>query len=405
MTQIFRAKKIFISVFFIIVTFNLATAQLGIWNQKANFGGFARARCLSFSIGTKGYIGTGENGSPTSDLWEYDQQNNTWTQKANVGNTGRTSGVGFSIGNKGYAGLGSSSGQPLNDFWEYNPVTNTWIQKASFPGTGKLSAVAFSIDNFGYVGTGSPSGPIGNETKEFWQYNPVNNSWLRKADFGGTQRDRAVGFSINSKGYIGTGYGFTEGNPVSFGDFWEYDPTNNLWTEKATVPQLVRNNAVGFSTASRGYIGMGYLNKTDFWQYDPNSNSWIQVSSFNGAGRIFPSAFSIGNRGYVGMGYSVVGSQGTTIYYNDIWEYVEQTLSLDQNDFQRTFEVYPNPSFDIINILVNSEINQIIIYDCLGKEKLKSNNKSINISSLDAGIYYVKVINSTGESIKKIIKK
>ena len=403
MAQIFKTKKKITILFFIILTSNLTTAQIGVWNQKTNFGGFARARSISFSIGTKGYIGTGENGSDAIDLWEYDQQNNTWTQKANVGNTGRSNGVGFSIGNKGYAGLGITLGQPKSDFWEYNPQNNTWIQKAFFPGTGKVSAVGFSIDSFGYIGTGSPTGQIGNETKQFWQYNPVNDSWIQKSDFGGIQRDRAVGFSINSKGYLGTGYRFTGGSPISFGDFWEYNPTDNLWIQKATVPELQRSNAVGFSTISKGYIGMGYPNKTDFWQYNPNLNSWIQVSTFNGEGRLFPSAFSIGNKGYVGMGYSA-GTQGT-IYYNDIWEYVEQTLSLNQNDFQNAFEVYPNPSFDIINVIVNNEINQIIIYDCLGKEKLKTNNKSINISSFDAGIYYLKVINSTGESLKKIIKK
>ena len=32
------------------------------------------------------------------------------------------------------------------------------------------------------------------------------NTWTQKADFGGTGRNGAVGFSIGSKGYIGTGY-------------------------------------------------------------------------------------------------------------------------------------------------------------------------------------------------------
>ena len=31
-------------------------------------------------------------------------------------------------------------------------------------------------------------------------------AWTQKADFGGTARDCAAGFSIGSKGYIGTGY-------------------------------------------------------------------------------------------------------------------------------------------------------------------------------------------------------
>ena len=56
--------------------------------------------------------------------------------------------------------------------------------------------------------------------KDFWEYDPATNAWTQKADFGGTARDGAVGFSIGSKGYIGTGYDGTG----STKDFWEYTP-------------------------------------------------------------------------------------------------------------------------------------------------------------------------------------
>ena len=102
------------------------------------------------------------------------------------------------------------------------------------------------------------------------------------------------------------------------------------------------------------------------------------------------------------MGYSV-GNQGT-IYYNDIWEFVEPSLGLILNETQIVFEVYPNPTSDFISVIVNNDVNQIIIYDLLGKEKLKTNNRLINISDFESGIYYVKLINSEGESIKKIVK-
>ena len=37
-------------------------------------------------------------------------------------------------------------------------------------------------------------------------HNYAQNTWKKKADFGGGARYGAVGFSIGSKGYIGTGY-------------------------------------------------------------------------------------------------------------------------------------------------------------------------------------------------------
>ena len=64
----------------------------------------------------------------------------------------------------------------------------------------------------------------------------------------------AVGFSIGSKGYIGTGLLIVT---FHFKDFWEYDPATNTWTQKADFGGTARTNAVGFSIGSKGYIGTG----------------------------------------------------------------------------------------------------------------------------------------------------
>ena len=86
-------------------------------------------------------------------------------------------------------------------------------------------AVGFSIGNKGYIGTGEDTNGA---TKDFWEYDPDNDTWTRKADFGGTARSNAVGFSIGNKGYIGTA---NWGN--SSDDFWEYDPATDIWTRKS----------------------------------------------------------------------------------------------------------------------------------------------------------------------------
>src|ERR1039458_4739017 len=44
----------------------------------------------------------------------------TWTQKANFGGIAREVAVGFSIGNKGYIGTGVFSPNIYRDFWEWN---------------------------------------------------------------------------------------------------------------------------------------------------------------------------------------------------------------------------------------------------------------------------------------------
>jgi N-acetylneuraminic acid mutarotase len=266
------------------------------WIQKANFGGTARDNAVGFSIGSKGYIGTGHDGSLKKDFWEYDPSNNTWSQKANFGGTARHGAVGFSIGSKGYIGTGAD-GVRKKDFWEYDPISNAWTQKANFGGTARQLAVGFSIGSKGYIGTGHDGSSVKND---FWEYDPISNTWTQNANFGGTARYSAVGFSIGAKGYIGTGH---DGSLKK--DFWEYDPSTNTWTQKANFGGTARIDAVGFSIGSKGYIGTGIdgsSNKNDFWEYNPIANTWTQKVNFGGTARLEAVGFSIGSKGYIGTG-------------------------------------------------------------------------------------------------------
>src|SRR5437016_3401978 len=115
----------------IVLLFSILTATCwnsihgqNTWLQKADFGGGVRSSAVAFSIGSKGYIGTGAYDSVRKDFWEYDPSINSWTQKADFGGTARRDAVGFSIGNKGYIGTGNEvmeDSSSKKDFWEYNP--------------------------------------------------------------------------------------------------------------------------------------------------------------------------------------------------------------------------------------------------------------------------------------------
>jgi len=303
-------KKSTLPLLLLTLTICLFTSYIfsqGTWTQKAFFGGTARQNAVGFSIGTKGYIGTGR---PTleKDFWEWDQATNVWTQKADFGGTKRSYAVGFSIGTKGYIG----TGQDLNsartkDFWEWDQATNIWIQKANFGGTGRYQAVGFSIGNKGYIGTGSDSTA---KTKDFWEWNSVTNIWTQKANFSGTARQGAVGFSIGTKGYIGTGEDGSNGAK----DFWEWDQVTNTWIQKANFGGLGRYWAVGFSISNKGYIGTGYAtpDQQDFWEWNQATNVWTQRTVFSGTARQGAVGFSIGTKGYIGTGGGNV---------KDFWEY------------------------------------------------------------------------------------
>ena len=284
------------------------------WTPKADIGVNGRAGAVGFSVGTKGYIGTGNDGSGyLKDFWEYDPLLNSWTQKADFGGTARGNAVGFSIGTKGYIGTGYNniSGNK-KDFWEYDPMSNIWTQKTDFGGTARKYAVGFSIGSKGYLGTGD-SGPY---NKDFWEFDPLINSWTQKADFTGTARAYAVGFSIGAKGYIGTGY---DSSPAYKKDFWEFTPAGGglgTWLQRADFGGTARIFAVGFSIGTNGFIGTGSLSTAtnDFWEYFPAPNYWNRQKDFSGGINSNAVGFSIGTNGYIGTGS---GGQ----YKRDFWEY------------------------------------------------------------------------------------
>ncbi len=197
---------------------------------------------------------------------------------------------------------------------------NTWTQKADFKGTARHGAAGFSIGTKGYIGIGYD----GLYKKDLWEYDPATDTWSQKANFGGTGRHVGVGFSIGNKGYIGTGAGLSG----EFKDFWEYDPATNSWTQKADVGGLPRHGAVGFSIGNKGYVGTGHNSAgnvlNDLWEYDPATDKWTQKTNFGGTGRLYAAGFSIGNKGYVGLG-NTNENVGTDL--KDFWEYDPSTDS------------------------------------------------------------------------------
>ena len=78
------------------------------------------------------------------------------------------------------------------------------------------------------------------------------------------------------------------------------------------------------------------------------------------------------------------------------------------NELKKTYVVtYPNPSLETLNIYSEAEIEQIIIYDNIGRaiknlSSLKINNITLDVKKLK-GFFTVKIILSNGQIIKKNI--
>jgi len=320
-TRLILSRKMQIIMIICNLLFISAKAQPSGWVQKADFGGTGRTQAVSFSIGTKGYLGTGSGNDYFNhqDVWEFDPATNVWSQKADLPGQGRYAAVGFSIGNKGYIGTGYNTNYLyLNDFYEFDPITNVWTSKASLPGFARCYAVGFGTTTKGYIGTGfrGYSNPL---LDDFWEYNPTTDSWTPIANYGGGIITNAVAFNIGSKGYVGTGqFAYGNFNNVLTKEFWEYNPATGVWTRKADFGGTARQEDVGFSIGSKGYIGGGYdgivSNPSDYWEYNPANDSWVQSANFTALGRRFATAFSVGTKAYIGTG-------DNSICLRDIYEF------------------------------------------------------------------------------------
>ena len=79
----------------------------------------------------------------------------------------------------------------------------------------------------------------------------------------------------------------------------------------------------------------------------------------------------------------------------------------NETELNSTITVYPNPTSAELLVSTNLKINKVCILDMSGKtiKSAKLDMNSINVSELNSGIYFIKVITDEKVIIKKFIKK
>lgn len=394
-------------VFILAQCTSVALIAQGSWMQKIDYPALnGRESGVGFTINGKGYSGSGKNGLPQFDFWEYDAPLDTWTQKADIPQR-RAGAVGFAILGKGYIGLGYDPviGM-LNDMWEYNPVLNTWTQKSSLPGNGRRYSVAFEISNKVYMGLGAGAGAPNPLYNDWWEYDPVTDMWTQKNNFLLIGRSEAAAFAINGYGYV-FGGGDTVGR---LNDVWQYNAVADAWSQKATIPDTARAASCAFTTGNMGYVFGGetgnYTN--DLWQYNPASNAWIAKAPMPAGGRYRSWAFGLNGRGYV-----IGGNGNSTSYLDEIWEYTPDSVFAGFSEIANTIsmDAFPNPTQGIINLSSSKPgMATLIVSNVLG-EKVYSNKmllqkqNMLNFETLKSGMYFLQVQTNGFSNVVKFVKK
>ena len=73
------------------------------------------------------------------------------------------------------------------------------------------------------------------------------------------------------------------------------------------------------------------------------------------------------------------------------------------------FDIYPNPVEDKLYIESEMEIEEVVVYTItgvvVGQQTTVNRQQSIDVTNLNSGVYFVKIVTSEGEVVKRIVKK
>ena len=233
---------------------------------------------------------------------------------------------GFVIGNDGYCICGN---WPPRYCDKYDSISDAWSRIQDFQGIHdertNITSVGFSINGKGYIGTGTDNGS-NNWYDDFWEYSPGGDTWTQRADFGGGPRACCVGFELNGLGYIGCGYRYYySANPGLKKDFWEYDPDVDAWNGPIIPPDsfVPRPRACRFVIGDKAYIigGRWYGTYKDVWEF--NGSSFSRLSD-HPTGIWAAMGCSVGGKGYL-LGAYPGGSKVVWEYdpSGDTWQQLE----------------------------------------------------------------------------------
>jgi N-acetylneuraminic acid mutarotase len=252
---------------------------------------------------------------------------NTWVARTGMP-TGRY-GLAAAVVNGRIYAIGGETATGISAKVEvYDPGLSglvSWFLKAPMPEPRSFTNGAAAINGKIYVSGGFKPASEGERqrTKTLYRYDPVANTWVRKADLPQVTSGGAT-VAIDGKLYVYVTYGSDNSDGAAL---YRYDPGSNAWTERATPP-AIQNGAAAVVLGGKMWVIGGKQGKgsavTNVSAYDPTSNSWAVRHPLHAA-RTGAVARVIDGRIYVAGGGDGVSTnvEETEVYTpgTDSWAY------------------------------------------------------------------------------------
>ncbi|MCB0477344.1 MAG: T9SS type A sorting domain-containing protein [Crocinitomicaceae bacterium] len=272
-----------------------------------------------------------------------------WQSTDDYPGTAVDDGISFTIGDTTFLGTGLSPWwSETREFYAFNHISESWFPIASLPiGQERQYACGFSINGKGYAFGGIRGGQFLND---LWEYDPIVDQWTPKDTLPGIGRSGASCFILNGIAYI---LGGKTNNQNAIKEVWSYDPMSNSWTQEGDLP-IENWRGTACSNDQKGYLFGGVDDAGNYsnilHEFNPGTPSWNPLTSFSSVGRAYSKITILDSKVYLLFGTDSIGN-----FYNDLWQFDTLTTNWTSLD--------PLPSIPRRGGLIFRS-NQSIFYSC-----------------------------------------
>jgi len=350
---------------------------------------------VTFAIGDYGYsiTGTSSFGSETDNVYRYNPKTDTWATMTDFPGGNRGFAIGLAYQGKGYVGFGAAGSQYFKDLWVYDTASMAWTQLASCPGAARRHPALMAANGKIYMGLGNDNT---GDLKDFWVYDIATNAWTQLPDIPGPSRHHPFMFAVSGEVYAGMGHG---GNFI-FGDWYRFDTVNNNWQTMSNFPGENRVAGTQIGHLDHGYVLSGdgdnhsFMSTGEFWEYEPSTDSWSQLSPHPGPSRWAPGSFVIGDTLYFFGGFD----RFNQFFPTTMFKYAFNSAGIGLEEFDTPIAFYPNPSEGWINIDNYEDFERIEILSMDGKSVFQGSIESdrMDLGNLELGMYLVRLYRHDG---------
>ena len=164
----------------------------------------------------------------------------------------------------------------------------------------------------------------------------------------------------------------------------------DIWAQKQSV-------GLNLIATAGGEKGVNVASSDGEW-----SSVDIALSDFTSQGIVLDNVIQMKFKGNPG------DADGTyDIYLDNIYFYTGSPLSLDKNNLINA-NMYPNPANGVVYFSTTAnDALTVSVFDLLGKQVMDAQNvqSQLNISSLNPGMYFVKMTQGASSATKKLVVK